>query len=265
MKNSHLLTLVLMVALLTAGCTSQKRLLYFSDVDKESASVFNSMVDFRHESKIVAGDELAISVSALDPKTVASFNLPFVAYSAPYSEELYAAPSMPLYTVALDGSISFPVLGKVAVADLTRKELIELLEERIAQFVQDPIVNVRFMNYSVTVLGEVERPGAYQLTHDRTTILDVLGIAGDLTPYGKRETILIAREINGAIEFGRLSLNDGSIFTSPYYYVQQNDVIYVEPNKVKSITSQNLPLFLSMITSTASVAAIIFSVTQKGN
>lgn len=245
------------------GCTSQKKLAYFNGVNNDSALVYNSRFNYRTEPKIKAGDMLAITVSGVDPKTVTTFNLPFIAYSSPVSDQVYGSPSLQAYNVDLDGSISFPVLGKLQVAGLTRVELIDMLSSKLKVYVQEPIVTVRFMNFSVTVLGEVNRPGSWQITNERTSILDVLGIAGDLTAYGRRENVLISRENNGKVEFARINLNDGSIFTSPYFYVQQNDVIYVEPNSVKSVSSQNIPLYLSTITSISSVVAIIFSISQS--
>lgn len=254
---------VLALASVLIGCTSQKKLAYFNGVNNDSAQVYNARFNYRTEPKIKAGDMLAITVSGVDPKTVTTFNLPFIAYSSPVSDQVYGSPSLQAYNVDLDGSISFPVLGKLQVAGLTRVELIDMLSQKLKVYVQEPIVMVRFMNFSVTVLGEVNRPGSWQITNERTSILDILGIAGDLTAYGRRENILISRENNGKVEFARINLNDGSIFTSPYFYVQQNDVIYVEPNSVKSVSSQNIPLYLSTVTSISSVVAIIFSISQS--
>ena len=130
-------------------------------------------------------------------------------------------------------------------------------------YVEKPIVNIRFINSTVTILGEVNRPGQYALTNERSTLLDALGLAGDLTAYGKRENVLIRRENSGKVEFSRLNLNDGSLFNSPYYYVQQNDVIYVEPNSVKSVSSQNIPLYLSSVSTLATLITLVYSISRS--
>ena len=121
------------------------------------------------------------------------------------------------------------------------------------------------MNYRVTVLGEVQRPGQYVINNERVTVLDALGLAGDMTIYGVRHNVLITRENNGRLEFARLNLNSDDVFKSPYFYLQQNDVVYIEPNKVKSVASQNFSLYLSSLSTVATVTAVIYSITSNAN
>lgn len=262
MKKTHLLVPFLLGLVLFSGCTSQKKLAYFNHLNENAADSINQKSIFRHEATIKFGDMLVITVSGSDPKTIAVFNLPIVSYSSPMSEQVYGVQALQPYVVDKDGCINFPVLGRLKVEGLTRIELVDLLTEKIKTYVQDPIVNLKFMNFNVTILGEVNRPGQYQVSNERTTVLDAIGLAGDLTAYGKRNDILISREVNGKLEFKRLNLNDASIFNSPYYYVQQNDVIYVEPNSVKSVSSQNVPLYLSSISTLATIVTLIFSIYQ---
>lgn len=258
-------TSFVLVLLLSVGCTSQKKLTYFNGIDKNAADTINSKINFRHEGRIVSGDNLGITVSAQDPKAVANFNLPFVSFSSPGSDQIYAAQTLQPYTVDKEGNINFPVVGKIKAEGLTRTELVNVITNELKPYVQNPIVNLQFMNSTVTVLGEVNKPGQYPLANERTTLLDALGLAGDMTPYGKRENVLISREVNGKIEFARLNLNNGSIFTSPYFYVLQNDVIYVEPNSVKSVSSQNIPLYLSSVSTLATLVTLVYSISRANN
>ncbi|MBO7234623.1 MAG: polysaccharide export protein [Paludibacteraceae bacterium] len=262
LRRSILFVLLSVGVLAFTSCSTQKRLSYFSSMgnQNDSAAVYNYHI---HEARIVAGDMLIITVSGLDPLAVAPFNQPVVSYSAPGSDQLYNTPSLQSYLVDVNGNISFPVLGEIKLSGLTKSEAISLIKDRLAQYLKDPIVTIKFLNYKITVLGEVARPGQYTINNERVTILDALGMAGDMTPYGKRNTVLVTRENNGKLEFARLNLNSDDVFNSPYYFLQQNDVVYVEPNNVRAIASQNLSLYLSMITTLASLATVLVTVFIK--
>ena len=157
------------------------------------------------------------------------------------------------YLVDSEGYIDVPVLGKIFVAGLTFQELKEQLLQQLATYLKDPVVVVRFLNFRVTVLGEVSNPSTFLLANERVTLLDALGQAGDITPYGNRTNILVIREQNGERNFGRLNIQDREIFQSPYFYLQQNDVVYVEPLEEKTSTvrdqTQRILPWLSVITS----------------
>ena len=174
--------------------------------------------------------------------------------------EKYEGSSEKYTVVDAEGKIEFPVLGSVSVLGLKTTEVADLLEERLSAQVKDPMVLVRLINAKVTVMGEVNRPGQYTMPNGRMTLLDALGAAGDLSVYGQRDNILITRETNGKLEFHRLNLNSDELFTSPFYYLQQNDVIYVSPNKVRAINSTNVSLWLSMVSTLASTATVIVTV-----
>ena len=126
--------------------------------------------------------------------------------------------------------------------------------------VVDPIVTMRFLNARVTVLGEVKNPGTYTLNNGRMTLLEALGVAGDLTQFASRRNVLVTRENNGKVEFARLDLRSDEIFTSPYFYLQQNDVVYVEPNSARTTSNQSISLWLSMVGTVASAATVVVSV-----
>ncbi len=251
--------------ILFASCASQKSMTYFRDVTAESADAINSQFKEAAEPRIVKGDQLLITVSALDQEAAAPFNLPALSYMSGTSTTMSTTPTLQYYIVDVEGNIAFPVLGTIHVEGMKKSELITMMEEKLAQALKDPVVTVRFLNYGVTVMGEVNRPGRYSSSNERMTILDALGMAGDLTAYGLRDNVLVTRETNGQLSFARLNLNSEDIFTSPYYYLQQNDVIYVSPNKVRAISSQNLSLYFSMISTLASTAAVVVSAINVSN
>ncbi len=251
--------------MLFIACSTQKSMTYFQNVNEDSAEAINAQFQEAAEPRIVKGDQLLITVSALDQEAAAPFNLPALAYMSGTSTSVSTTPTLQYYIVDVEGNIIFPVLGTIHVEGMKKSEVIALLENKLSSLLKDPIVTVRFLNYAVTVMGEVNRPGRYGSSNERMTILDALGAAGDLTAYGLRENILVTRETNGQLSFARLNLNSDDIFTSPYYYLQQNDVIYVSPNKVRAISSQNLSLYFSMISTLASTAAVIVSAINVGN
>lgn len=244
------------------GCSSQKEVAYFYGINSQSADSINKSFYKAHEARVCTGDMLSITVTGLDPIAVAPFNLPLVSYATPGSDQLYSAPTLQSYLVDIHGNINFPVIGTIKLVGLTKSEAIKYIDDQLKPYLKNAIVTIQFMNYRITVLGEVLRPGQYSVGNERITILDALGLAGDMTIYGKRNNVLITRENNGKLEFVRLNLNTDEIFKSPYFYLQQNDVIYVEPNNVKSVASQNLSLYLSTLSTIATVVAVIFSITN---
>lgn len=262
MKKVYLFIFAI-TSLISTGCVSQKDIAYFYGVNSHSADSINKSFYKAHEARIVAGDLLSITVTGLDPMAVAPFNLPLVSYATPGSDQLYSAPTLQSYLVDISGNINFPVVGTIKLAGLTKSQALTLINEKLSPYLQNAIVTLQFMNYRITVLGEVLRPGQYSVSNERVTVLDALGLAGDMTVYGRRDNVLITRENNGKLEFVRLNLNKDEVFKSPYFYLQQNDVLYVEPNTVKSIASQNTSLYLSAISTLVTTVAVIFSITKK--
>ncbi len=257
----HNVLLILSSLIMFSACTTQKTLTYFQGIDnpevaKAVSQHFNSHGDIR----ISAGDALIIIVTALDPNAVAPFNMPAAIYSSPSSDVIHTTPMLIHYMVDSTGCIDFPVLGKIKLAGKTKSEAIAYLEGKISASVKDPVVTINFLNFNVSVLGEVNRPGRFQVQAERMTVIEAIAQAGDLTPYGKRNTVKVIREENGQLHFGTLDLNSPEIFSSPFYYLQQNDLVYVEPNGVRAINSQNIGTYLSMATTAATMATVIISV-----
>ncbi len=263
-KYSQIAVLFLSLGVFSS-CVTQKQMTYFRGVDATTADSVNRTFTAQIDPIVKSGDALFITVSALDMEAVAPYNLPTASYTQPGSSQLQTTPSLQYYTVNAEGNIEFPVLGVVPVLGLKTTEVANLLEERLSSQVVNPMVIVQLINAKVTVMGEVNRPGQYAMTNGRMTLLDALGAAGDLSVYGKRENVLITRETNGKLEFHRLNLNSDELFTSPYYYLQQNDVIYVSPNKVRAINSANISLWLSMVSTVASAATVIVTVVNATN
>lgn len=252
--------MMMVVAMLLGSCVSRKQLTYFQNITPISADSINANRAAQPEPCIKLNDALIITVSALDPEAVLPYNLPNVAYATPTSSVVPTSASYQYYTVDKDGNIDFPVLGKLHVEGLKQSEVIALIQDRLRGQLVNPIVSLRFLDAKVTVLGEVKNPGSYPLNNGRMTLLEALGAAGDLTQYGRRDNILITRENNGKLEFARINLNTDEVFTSPFFYLQQNDVIVIEPNQARSTSNQTISLWLSMVGTVSSAATVVVSV-----
>ena len=255
--------LVVFSSFLLLSCTSQKKIAYFRNVDAASAEEINKVFNEIHEAKICVGDMLSIIVSGLDPVAVAPFNLPVVGYENPGSDQLYVSPTLQSYLVDIEGNINFPIVGVIKLGGLTKSQAIEKIQEILSPYLKDVIITIKFLNYKVAVIGEVGRPGTYSIINERVTVLEALAMAGDMTIYGKRNNVMIIRENFGRYEIARLNLNSDEIFKSPYYFLQQNDVLYIEPNNVKAISGLNIPLYLSALTTLASVVSVVIALSSK--
>jgi polysaccharide biosynthesis/export protein len=224
-------TIPLLIVILVCSCKPRQELVYYQNIDNlTSAEKFNT-----YEIKIQPDDLLSIIVSADDPETAVPFNLSTII--TPLTTNNMMIPrgqeTMQSYLVDTTGSIDFPVLGKLKVGGLSRSELMQLLETKISKYIKNPIINIRLMNFKVSVQGEVTLPGIYSTNSDRITLIEAISRAGDLTIYGKRNNILIIREVNGLKSYNRVDITKADFINSPFYYMAQNDVVYVEPNKTR--------------------------------
>src|SRR5690606_35144635 len=166
---------------------------------------------------------------------------------------------MQTYLIDYNGNIEFPVLGTLHIAGMTRIELTEMLKEKISEYAKDPIINIRLVNFTVTVIGEVGRPGTYTIQDERISLPEALGMANDLTIYGKRQNVLLIREVDGKKKFAKIDLTSVNAISSPLYYLQQNDVIVVEPNKARirsSSYNQNNSVLISAIGTLTTIIAV---------
>ena len=186
--------------------------------------------------------------------------MPFNLYETPIGTQSYSSARPLHHLVKADGSINFPVIGKFQVAGLTTNELTTKLASVLEVFIKKPVINIQLLNFKVTVLGEVNKPVSYAVANGRITILEAIGLAGDLTIYGKRKTVSLIREKEGKRTFVTIDLTNKALFNSPYYYLAQNDVIYVEPNKAKingSAVGANSGVIVSSISILISIIAIL--------
>jgi polysaccharide export outer membrane protein len=211
--------------------------------------------------KIQINDILTIVVTAADPKVTIPFN-PLSSMPTSNMTQAVDLALRPTYTVDDKGDITLPMLGKVHVEGLTRLEAIEKLRSELSRYIKDPGVNMNFNNFRVSVLGEVAKPGSFIMPTERVTVLEALGMAGDLTIRGVRDNVLLIREIDGQKTMHRLDLTQQSTLNSPYYYLAQNDVIYVEPNKAQ-INNSKLGANSNIIISVASLLITVISVLTR--
>jgi polysaccharide export outer membrane protein len=210
------------------SCASKKDIVYYQSIDSLQSQEQGSS----YEIKIQPDDLLSIIVSAEDPEIAAPFNLSSV--TTQQTTDLKNAGgqmTMQLYLVDANGNIEFPIIGKLKVSGLTRTEVMQMLHSKIATYIKNPIINLRIANFKIYIQGEVTAPGSYPVNSERITLIEALSLAGDLTIYGKRNNILIIRETNGVKSFNRVDITNANFINSPFYYLAQNDVVYVEPNK----------------------------------
>lgn len=251
---------ILSFLLLTSCKTTDNTITYFQDLDNQAAVLAEETVNYT--PRIVPDDQLSITVSGTDPNAVAAFNMPLSSYLAPGETHVTSTPVLHTYLVNSRGEIDFPVLGKLHVADMTRSELTDLMTEKISAYVKSPIVTIQIRNFKVSVLGEVNNPGTVNVPNERLSVLDALGMAGDLTIYGNRTNVLLIRDNNGKKEYHRFDLTSTETLTSPYYYLQQNDVLYVEPNKARKGNarySQNGQFNVSLASTIISALSVLAS------
>jgi len=254
MKICNLFIPVLALIMLTS-CGSKKNLVYFQD------EPIGDVISAQPKQLVYKPDDiLTINVSALDPETVKPFNLTLV--SGGNLADITSAQGglqQQTYLIDYDGNIEFPVLGTLKVAGLTRTELTDMLTQKIAEYAKDPIVNVRLANFTFTILGEVQNPGTFTVQDERITVIEALGLASDLTIYGERKNVLLIREVDGKKKFAKIDLTSINTVNSPVYYLQQNDVIYVEPNNARvraSSFNQNNAVLISAIGTLTTILAV---------
>lgn len=266
MKKLIFPIVLVLVVLSFFSCGSTKNVAYFKNADTISLAASKGLFD----AKIMPKDLLTITVSTTNPKAAAPFNLTIQDPLRSSGSLSYSQGNLLQYLVDNDGAIIFPVVGKVNVAGLTKRECETLLHDKIKPFMaenENPIVTVKMASFKISVLGEVGHPGVFTVETEKMSILQALANAGDLTIYGKRDNVMLVREdANGEKTIHRLNLNDANLINSPYYYLQQNDAIIVEPNKVKAQNSaigQSTTLMISAVGILTSVASLVVNILRK--
>tara|TARA_R110002012_G_scaffold60400_5_gene158164 strand:- start:5016 stop:5705 length:690 start_codon:yes stop_codon:yes gene_type:complete len=225
---------------------------YFQD-----ASQFETLIDDNtFTTKFKVDDLVSINISTLDPEASVPFNL----FSG--SEEGGIRPEQVSYLVDKNGEIDFPVIGNVKIEGLSPSETRELLREKLKDYLKDPIINIRIRNFTVTVLGSVNRPGTYPINGEQITIMEALGYAGDINIKGRRDNVMVIRDFDGTKVYNRINLNSKDALKSPVYYLTQNDVVYVEPNKsgkTQSSLDQRATIAISIISTLITSTVILLT------
>lgn len=241
----------LIALVLFTSCASREKLVYLQN-NVESSENTN------YEPVLQPNDVLSIIVTSENPEVAAPYNLKNIAIQNA-TEVIPANEGIQAYIIDKNGVIQFPMLGDIKLGGLTKSEAIITLKEALKEHVKDAIVNLRLLNFKVSVLGEVAKPGTFPIASERVTLLEALSLAGDLTVYGKRKNILIIREKDGVKTMQRIDITKSDFFNSPYYYLAQNDVVYVEPNKTRvnsSVVGPNLTVAISAISLLVTILAI---------
>lgn len=260
-KKINLLFCIALIVILT-GCGTYKTIPYM--LNSESLSSASSQ-DALFDARIMPKDIISITVSTTDPEASAPFNLIVPSSITNQTRQVTSQPSLQQYLVENDGTIDFPVLGRLKIGGLTKREAEELIRKGLEGFLnEDPIINVRMTNYKISVLGEVNRPGTFTITNEKVNIFEALAMAGDLTIYGMRDNVKLVREdANGKSDVIVFSLNDRALINSPFYYLQQNDVIYITPNKNRakdSAVSQSRTIWISVTSTLVSIATLLITI-----
>ena len=248
MKNKISKFLLIFTLLIITSCASRKELVYFQG-EQNSFTKYEEYIP-----KIQSSDMLAISISAADIKATEPFNQQNV-YQI-NSTTTQNNPYAKVYTVDENGFINYPILGQVKIGGLTRTEAENELKTKLSKYIVNPGVNINYTNFRISVLGEVTKPGNFNILNERVSILDALGMAGDLTINGVRSNVMVIREQNGQKQTYNVDLTSKEMLNSPVYYLAQNDVVYVEPNNAKISASKFTPNYSLWI----SVAGVIISV-----
>ena len=261
--KKNLVFIALAVALLCASCSAPKNVAYI----KNSDEVDLSQSAYLYDARIMPKDVLTITVNTVNPDAAAPFNLSVPTAFNNQTRSTYSQPILQTYLVDNNGTIEFPVLGNLKVGGLTKSECEKLIHDKIMPYLnakENPVVTVRMANYKISVLGEVNRPGMFTVSNEKINIFEALAQAGDLTIYGVRDNVKLIREnAKGRKEIHTVVLNDASLINSPYYYLQQNDILYVEPNKVKarnSTVGQTTTLWFSATSILISMASLLYNI-----
>ena len=249
----NLIINIFFIVLLTS-CTGPKRLIYFSKETDSNLTILNKKID----PIIQTGDILTISVSSLDAASSGIFNSASYGVQGVQQGGAGSGGNTGIL-VGLDSNINYPRLGKIKVVGKTLKELNDEFEQKLLPYLKDPIVNIRFQNFRINVLGEVNRVGIIPVSNQQISILEAISTSGDITIFGNRKNVTLIRDSSGIRQFHRLDLTNKSIFESPYFYLQNNDVLYVEPIKTKAIASSEFVLLIPTVVSAFSFFLLVLN------
>ena len=255
----------LLAVSLLSGCSSYKNVPYMQEIESVNRAI---QQETPYDARIMPKDLLTITVNTSDPQASAPFNLTTqTPYNVAQQNSVASQAALQQYLVDNGGSIDFPVLGRLKVGGLTKSEAEELIRGKLVPYLKEtPIVTVRMTNYKISVLGEVSKPGTFTVSNEKVNVLEALAMAGVMTVYGVRDNVKLIREdAFGKQQIIPLNLNRADIVLSPYYYLQQNDIIYVTPNKTKAKNSDignSTTLWFSATSILVSIASLIVNLVK---
>jgi polysaccharide export outer membrane protein len=247
--------LVAFFILLMSSCGSKKNIIYFQDIDK----IQNLIDSSNYEIKIKPHDNLLITVSATNAEAADNYNIIKTKQGGGGASNLEWLG----YLVDDNGDINFPTIGRLHIGGLTKVEAADLLQSKITQLIDNPVVNIRFLNYKIYIMGEVSHPGLYTVSEEKISVPEALTLAGDMTIYGNRHNVLIIRIENGEKKFYRLDMTSASVFFSEAYYLRQNDILYIEPNQTRVWSSTNVSPYLSIAISSLTFLLTLYTFFSK--
>ncbi|WP_198952450.1 polysaccharide biosynthesis/export family protein [Mucilaginibacter sp. MD40] len=272
-KITSYVTMLMFCVLALTSCINQKEIAYFQKGNQQTDTI---AIAKAYTPTIQSGDILGIYVTSLNPVASSFFN-PYAGAQTSSTADNAAntaagispqpstqATSTPGYLVDASGNIELPLLGDIKVAGLTTIQARDLIREKLkAGYLKEPTVNVRFLNYKISVMGEVARPSVYVIPNERITLPEALSLAGDLTIYGKRTNVMVIRDVDGKKEFATVDLTKRNVYSSPYYYMHANDIIYVEPGRGRVAQTDKTYQIIPIVLSALSFIAIILNYTRK--
>ena len=262
MEKVNKLICMILLSFLLAACQSYKKVPYLQDVEAVNQATQQETL---YDAKIMPKDLLTIVVSCTSPELAAPFNLTIASPSNLSIQYTTTQPVLQQYLVDNEGKISFPVLGALTVGGLTKKQAEQLIVDKLKPYMKEnPIVTVRMVNYKISVIGEVARPGTFTISNEKANLLEALAMAGDMTGYGLRDNVKLIREdANGKQQIVTLDLNNAETILSPYYWLQQNDIVYITPNKAKARNSDvgnSTSLWFSATSILVSVVSLLVNI-----
>lgn len=255
----------MIVFLLSMFACSQRNITYFSNLSPEEEGMYSKATE-EEVIRIQKADELEIKVTTLNPESNLLFNYGVISDGEQVDIDAIGSYNLARYIVDSDGNIDFPILGKVTLAGITREEAKAKMTEMLSKLVTDPRVELSISNFKITVLGEVNNPSTFTIESDKITVLEALGLAGDMTIYGKRENVMIIRQDEEGKKLFRVNMHDKALLNSRDFYLKQNDVLYVEAVNKKVKQADINPTTIAILSIASSVAvALIFSFDELFN
>jgi polysaccharide export outer membrane protein len=258
-QKQYISIFAILISILASSCATNKKIIYFQDIQNIKQAELDNAASFK-EPLIQPDDNLSINIFTLNQQTGSIINQAAATPILGGNANSALSQQVTGFVVDKNGDVELALAGKIKVAGLTTYEAREVIRAKVVKYYNEPNVQLRFANFKVSVVGEVNAPSTYNMPNEKVTVMDAISLAGDLTIYGRRDNVLIVRDSNGKKEYAHLDLNSSTIFNSPFFYLRQNDLIYIEPNKAR-VSANNAAQVqtIGIITSILSVLILAVS------